>query len=82
MSTYIRPFSEVSAAIAYASSVNRYVDDFASTVNALNSQNLVASAVGATQIETSAVVTAKIDANAVTANKIDGEVLFLQEVFR
>lgn len=71
MSTYTRPYSETSGSIAYASAVNRYVDDFASTINNLNSDNLVASSVGATELE----------ARSVNADKIDGEIRFYHEVF-
>jgi hypothetical protein len=75
MATYIRPYSEIDGQIAYASAVNRYVNDFASTVNNLNSANLVASAVGATQLEQCAVTTVKLDNSSVTNGKIgDGSV--------
>ena len=81
MAVYVRPYSEVAGQIARASAVNRYVDDFASTVNALNSANLLASAVGTTALEGSSVTTAKIADLAIVSNKLDGEIRLYQEVF-
>lgn len=81
MATYVRPYSETSGQIAYASSVNRYVDDFASTVNALNSANLNDSAVGTNELDASAVTNAKIADQAVDMDKCDYEIILMQEVF-
>ena len=71
MAIYVRPYSEVPFEIAYASSVNRYVADMASSINAIGSANLSISSVGQTQLEAGSVVIAKLD----------GEVRFFQEVF-
>ena len=71
MAIYVRPYSEVSFEIAYASSVNRYVSDMASSINAIGSANLSVSSVGTTQLEN----------GSVTIGKMDGEIRFFQEVF-
>ena len=81
MATYARPYSETSGTIAFASAANRYVDDFVSTVNALNSQNIIASGVGAGNMKSSAVVNRAINDGAVDADKVDGELRLYQEVF-
>lgn len=72
MAVITRAYSEVSGQIAYASSVNRVVDDLYTLQNGnINSANLATSAVGSTQLENSAV----------TIDKLDGSTLFLSEVF-
>lgn len=71
MAVYIKPYSESNGTIAYASSVNKYIDDLASTVNALNSTNFLASSVGTTQLESASV----------NASKLDGDIRYFTEVF-
>lgn len=92
MAVITRAYSETSGTIAYASSVNRVVDDLYTLQNgSINSANIAGSGVGAANLETSAVIARAIDTSAVTntkiddgavdADKIDGEVIFLKEVF-
>jgi hypothetical protein len=71
MSTYTRPYSEVNDQVGQASSINRYIDDFASTVNNLGSGNLALSGV----------TTSALNNNSVTDDKIDHEVHYHMEVF-
>ena len=55
MPTVTRAFSEVDGAVAEASSVNRVIDDLYSSINALDSANLVASGVAAANLQNSSV---------------------------
>lgn len=82
MAVITRVYSEVSGTIAYASSVNKVIDDLYTLQNGnINSANLATSAVGTTQIEAAAVTTAKINTVAVTWDKVDYEVILMREVF-
>jgi DNA-binding transcriptional regulator LsrR (DeoR family) len=92
MAVITRAYSEVSGTVAYASSVNRVVDDLYTLQNGgINSANLAASGVGdlnlqtsaviSRAIDTSAVTTAKLNDGAVTDSKLDHSVKFYQEVF-
>ena len=92
MAVITRAYSETSGTIAFASSVNRVIDDLYTLQNgAINSANIGSSGVGASNIETSAVITAKlntsavttakIDDDAVTGSKLDKDIIFLIEVF-
>lgn len=91
MSTHTVSITFTSGTIIYASSTNKNNSDFASTINNLNSQNLIASAVGTTQLESGAVTTGKIYSEAVMtsniasasviASKLDGDVILFKEVF-
>lgn len=72
MAVITRAYSEVSGTIAYASSVNRVIDDLYTLQNGnLNSSNLATSAVGTSNIENGSVV----------INKIDAEIRLYMEVF-
>jgi len=71
LATFVRAYSEISGNIAYASSVNGYVDTLGSTINALNSANLI----------TSGVDNININNGAVDADKLDGEIVFFNAVF-
>ena len=81
MATHAVNITFVSGTIIFASSTNRNNADFTSTINNLNSLNLVASAVGTIQLENSSVTNAKLGDASVDADKVDGEVRFYQEVF-
>ena len=71
MSTLTRAYSEVSGTVAFASSVNRVVDDCVSTINALNSANIITSGVDFVNINACAVITVKVQDSGVTTIKID-----------
>lgn len=63
MSVTVRAYSEVDGQIAYASSVNRVIDDLYASINNLNSANLVNSAVGTNQVENGSITNGKLDAS-------------------
>lgn len=71
MATYTRPYSEVNGDIGQASSINRYIDDFASTINNIGVGNMA----------TSGVTTSAVNNNAITDDKLDHEVHYHMEVF-
>ena len=72
MAVIVRAYSEVSATIAHASSVNRPIDDLFTLQNGnINSANIATSGVGTPNIET----------QAVTAPKLDYETHLYHEVF-
>jgi hypothetical protein len=92
MSVVTRAYSETNGQIAYATSVNRVIDDlYTLQAGNINSANIANSGVGAGNLETSSVITRTIDASAVTAPKVadaavqaravDHEVQFYHEVF-
>ena len=82
MAIIVRPYSETSGTVAYASSVNRVIDDLYTLQGGnLNSANIAGSGVGAANLETSAVVNRAINNLAVDADKIDHEIHFYHEVF-
>jgi len=82
MSVITRAFSEVSGTIAFASSVNRVIDDLYTLQNGnINSANINASGVGDLNIQTSAVITTKLNDQAVVLDKIDYEIILANEVF-
>lgn len=82
MAVITRPYSEVSGTIAYASSVNRPIDDLYSLQNGnINSANIAASGVGAGNLESSAVITRALNNGAVTIAKMDDEYILAKEVF-
>lgn len=82
MSVITRAYSEVSGTIAFASSVNRVIDDLYSLqAGNINSANLAASGVGAANLETSAAITRVLNNQAVTFDKTDYEVFLASEVF-
>jgi hypothetical protein len=82
MAVIVRAYSETDGQIAYASSVNRIVDDLYTLQGGnINSANLAASGVGAGNLETSSVITRTLNGGAVTADKVDGEMKFYGEVF-
>ena len=71
MAVITRAYSEVSGQIAYASSINKVINDLYTLQNGnLNSANLGTSIVGAGVIKDSAVVTAKVADCAITNSKI------------
>lgn len=63
MATYVVPYVLINGTTAYSSSVNKYIDDFASTVNNLNSQNLVASSINGSLLDSAIIVADKLDAS-------------------
>lgn len=82
MAVITRAYSEISGTIAYASSVNRVVDDLYTLQNGnINSANLAASGVGAGNLETSSVITRALNDQAVTPVKLDDSWLIMREVF-
>jgi hypothetical protein len=82
VSVIVRVYSEVSGTIAYASSVNKVIDDLYPLQNGnINSANIAASGVRPSNLGTSAVITRIINNGAVTADKTDYEVKLLHEVF-
>ena len=91
MATLVKAITHVGGTIIYASSVGRNEDDVVSTINNLNSLNLVASAVGTTQLENLSVDVGKIADSAVVfrhygdaslpARAVDHEVVLYLEVF-
>ncbi len=82
MAVITRAYSEISGTIAYASSVNRVVDDVYTLQNGnINSANIAASGVGAANLETSAVINRAINNQSVNYDKIDYEVILAKEVF-
>lgn len=64
MAVLTRAYSEVDGSIGEASSINRVIDDIYSTINALNSANLVSGAIDTREIYDCAVTTSKIAENA------------------
>jgi len=70
MATLTRAYSEVDGAIGEASSINRVIDDLYSTINSLNSANLVSGSINTNELADSAVTTLKLDECAVTTAKI------------
>jgi acyl-CoA hydrolase len=82
MAVIIRVYSEVSGSIAYASSVNKVVDDLYTLQNGnINSANIIGSGVGAANLETSSVISRAINDSAVTFVKCDYELVLAKEVF-
>ena len=91
MGTLVKAITMVAGQIAYASSVNRNDDDVVSTINALNSANIItsgidtininASAITPPKVATSAIENQAINNGAVDADKLDGETRFYTEVF-
>lgn len=81
MATHTIAITFLSGTIIYASSVNRNYADIASTINNLNSSNIITSGVDSVNINASAVTNDKLGQNAVDADKIDHEVQFYMEVF-
>lgn len=82
MGVIVRAYSEVSGTIAFASSINRVIDDLYSLqAGAINSANLAASGVGAANLETSAVVNRALNDGAVDFDKIDYETILATQVF-
>jgi hypothetical protein len=82
VSVIVRVYSETSGTIAYASSVNKVIDDLYTLQNGnINSANLAASGVRPSNLGTSSVVTRSLNNGAVTAEKTDYEVQLLNEVF-
>ena len=70
MAVITRAYSETSGTIAFASSVNRVVDDLYALQNgAINSANIAGSGVGAANLETSAVITRAINDSAINLSK-------------
>lgn len=82
MSVITRAYSENSGTIAYASSVNRVIDDLYTLQNGnINSANIAGSGVANTNLETSAVISRAIRDENIIARHIEYSVLlFLQEV--
>lgn len=92
MAVITRVYSEVSGTIAYASSVNKVVDDLYTLQNGninsanigtsgVDTPNLNASAVTTAKINTSAITTAKVDDSAITHTKTDETVFLGAQVF-
>jgi len=76
MAVITRAYSETDGNIAYASSINKVIDDLYTLQNGnINSANLGASVVGAGNIKSAAVTTSKIAYGAVTSDKI-GSITF------
>tara|TARA_R100000458_G_C8222553_1_gene206456 strand:- start:209 stop:496 length:288 start_codon:yes stop_codon:yes gene_type:complete len=71
MAVITRAYSETDGNIAYASSINKVIDDLYTLQNGnINSANLGTSVVGAGTIKDSAITTSKITDGAVTSDKI------------
>jgi len=71
MAVITRAYSEVSGQIAYASSINKVINDLYTLQNGnLNSANLGTSVIGAGTIKDSAVITARIADCAITNSKV------------
>lgn len=82
MAVIVRVYSEVSGTVAYASSVNKVIDDLYTLQNGnINSANIAASGVGDLNLQTSAVISRVINTKAVTIDKIDDEIRLYTEVF-
>ena len=71
MAIITRAYSEVTGQIAYASSINKVINDlYTLQAGNLNSANLGTSVIGAGSLSDSAVITARIADCAVTDSKI------------
>ena len=72
MAVITKAYSETDGSIAYASSINKVIDDLYTLQNGnINSANLGTSVVGAGTIKDSAITTSKIADGAVTSDKVD-----------
>lgn len=82
MAVITRAYSETSGSVAFASSVNRVIDDLYTLQNGnINSANIGSSGVGTSNIEASAVTTTRINQNAVQSDQADPSIKLLTEVF-
>jgi hypothetical protein len=82
VSVIVRVYSETSGTIAYASSVNKVIDDLYTLQNGnINSANIAASGVRPSNIGTSSVITRAINNGAITDEKADYTLILLTEVF-
>jgi len=71
MAVITRAYSEVTGQIAYASSINKVIDDIYTLQNGnINSANMATSIIGAGVIKDSACITAKIADCAITNSKV------------
>ena len=71
MAVIIRAYSETDGNIAYASSINKVIDDLYTLQNGnINSANVGASAIGTGNIKDFSITTAKILDGAVTSDKV------------
>lgn len=86
MAIITRAYSEVSGTIAYASSVNRVIDDlYTLQAGGINSANIAPSGIGAGNLESSSVVERALNNGAVSISKTSDEIqhliYFANEVF-
>ena len=75
MATHTVAITFTSGTIIYASNINRNYSDFQSTINNLNSANIITSGVDVINLNASAVTTAKV------ADEVYGHMDLFMEVF-